>query len=229
MLKKRFTLIELLVVVAIIAVLAAMLLPALRKARITAYRAVCASNQRQLMVAVSLYAGDNDDRCNGNAGTGPGGTWGGAWWHALDEYIDRDRALSDSSVITGAFSCPAQRFPGRWNSGPMIGQNSHAWNVQFGKIKTPNEATIFTDRNPWYPGYLGYEPYAMAGSYLYRYNAFWYPTPRHSGEDYWAHFTVGPTHSTGTFNVAYADGHIELRHFQEYIANIHQELYYSIY
>jgi prepilin-type N-terminal cleavage/methylation domain-containing protein len=54
--KKSFTLIELLVVVAIIAVLVAILLPSLQKAREMARRVACASNQRQVLFAVNMYA-----------------------------------------------------------------------------------------------------------------------------------------------------------------------------
>ena len=53
---QRFTLIELLVVVAIIAILAAMLLPALQRARETTRRAICAANLRQFHMALSMYA-----------------------------------------------------------------------------------------------------------------------------------------------------------------------------
>ena len=56
--RRGFTLIELLVVVTIIALLAALLLPALRKAREAAYRTLCAGRQRQIGVAFALYAGD---------------------------------------------------------------------------------------------------------------------------------------------------------------------------
>ncbi len=58
--QNRFTLIELLVVVAIIAILASLLLPALHRARDQALRAACAGSLRQVGAAVAMYASDYD-------------------------------------------------------------------------------------------------------------------------------------------------------------------------
>src|SRR5712692_7740928 len=61
-LKSAFTLIELLVVIAVIAILAALILPALSDAKEHARRVQCKDHLRQFILAVHIYAHENADQ-----------------------------------------------------------------------------------------------------------------------------------------------------------------------
>ncbi len=96
-----FTLIELLVVIAIIAILAAILFPVFAQAREKARQISCVSNEKQIDLAVMMYAQDYDE-------TYPL-AWGyvGAWWETVDPYIKggvKPGADYDSS-LKGVWHC----------------------------------------------------------------------------------------------------------------------------
>lgn len=82
---RGFTLIELLVVIAIIAILAAILFPVFARARESARRSTCASNLKQLGVAVAMYSQDYDERFP------YGHNWGGTSAAVDKDYLNGNR------------------------------------------------------------------------------------------------------------------------------------------
>jgi prepilin-type N-terminal cleavage/methylation domain-containing protein/prepilin-type processing-associated H-X9-DG protein len=118
--RKGFTLIELLVVIAIIGILAAMLLPALSKARRTAQRASCLTNIKQISLACMMYADEND----GQLPVAPVFDWevGPSWY--LSSYspityfqdVIKDQIANVPGHITKVFKCPGAKkdFQGGW-------------------------------------------------------------------------------------------------------------------
>lgn len=84
--KRAFTLIELLVVVAIIAILAAILFPVFGQAKVAAKKTQCASNMRQIGIALTMYADDNDDVFPESTHTG-GGSPSRCWIFQLQPYV----------------------------------------------------------------------------------------------------------------------------------------------
>jgi prepilin-type N-terminal cleavage/methylation domain-containing protein/prepilin-type processing-associated H-X9-DG protein len=129
--RRGFTLVELLIVVAIIALLVAMLLPALTKARRAANQVACMSNMRQIVMAVLTYTMDNRGRLmpaliypiGKNQPYPDGFFWAAELVH--QNYLQAPN-LPHSPTIpnnalapqpdAGVFDCPDAIRPGEWDA-----------------------------------------------------------------------------------------------------------------
>lgn len=131
-----FTLVELLVVVGIIAVLVALLLPALGRAREQARKTACASNLRQLVLAAEMYYSENRQAY-------PFSAWVGGrpedWIHWQVERDLRDSALARYLNAPGPelFRCPSDDVDahrvvwGTSNGTPQPYRYSYIFNARF--------------------------------------------------------------------------------------------------
>lgn len=166
-----FTLIELLVTIAIIAVLAALLLPALGKAKESSRSAKCLSNLRQLHLSWQLYIDDHDGVVPDNDSR-----FDGVYWRSTsNSWIGNSSALADADTTNieqgllfrydyakspGIYRCPSDRsttqtqpVAPRTRSYSMNGSFGGRTNEQqkiFGRISqltNPVKVFVFVDEN----------------------------------------------------------------------------------
>ncbi len=148
---RGFTLIELLVVVAIIAILVAILLPSLQKARKLANQSVCMSGLKELGLGLELYCQENNDYWpSGYDNTGEIGK-SRYWCDRLQKYVN---AHYDPHKFPHyhdtVFRCPSDRYGDRGGGTTRTSYvyvlifNSVA-PIYFAKIENPSVVGIITD------------------------------------------------------------------------------------
>ncbi len=175
--RKTFTLIELLVVIAILAILMAILLPSLVKAKKVVKQTVCANNLKQIGVTVGLYANDFDDFFPARTGCPiPAGTklrnsmrFGGAWYSstgnggAWGDFWDSILAYFYFKEDGQTFYCPAD--PGGDNPGNNSTLNTRGWGISlcdYPGYRGPSYGVQYVH------AYFGLTYYGPYGSTFYR-------------------------------------------------------------
>jgi len=161
-LKKRFTLIEMMVVLAIIAILASLLVPALGRARKVARLTACASNMRQIYVASSMFSGDNNKYVVWSTGVI---SWDDLLGKGYDGRNITDQAMYDKKKLAEApiYQCASSDFDvekkntlkkrsynlnlGQGSTTKKRGASGVKFSMKSTFIKDPSESILISEYN----------------------------------------------------------------------------------
>ncbi len=196
---KHFSLIELLITIAIIAILAALLLPVLSQAREKARAITCTGNMKQAMQSQTLYIDSSDAYLPYDSQK----KWG--WLLIETKFLNNGHSLicpgtkensSWNTLIFYTYSltpevCAASSADKYWKGQYSYGMNQHFITspLKISSLRTPSQKVFLTDclhktnATPYYGVWSAYQPYSTWGN-VYSWH-------------------------TSALNVAFADGHAE--------------------
>jgi prepilin-type N-terminal cleavage/methylation domain-containing protein len=209
-----FTLVELLVVMAILAILAALLLPALTRAKLNAQATACGNNLKQLTLAWLVYTDDNNDSLVNNASTADTRTYRQSWVNNIQNWTTSEENTNPAFVLSGklavyvnnqlgVYKCPGDQAPA--DNGPRL--RSISMNSLVGDpLITPNRfnpAWVQFLKMAQFPGpakfYVFIEEHPDTindGYFMNRWD-----------EIQWGNLPA--SHHAGCGNLSWADGHLE--------------------
>lgn len=181
--KRGFTLVELLVVISIIAILIALLLPALAKARSLALRTVCASNIRSLIQAVLIYAPQERNTYPpslqfnypmGGLSVYHGPPWGFALLYSTGILNNASFMYCPAAAPALAPNSPNANYPGPYfGYGPGYLPDMLAYLEKTNVVPPSQEGTFTRDWNTALENLNGFDYWFV----VYSSYAYWYQRP----------------------------------------------------